>query len=269
MQVLFFWPLNILAATNEVELVKVGLISELQSVPDNGKDLWIGLHQIIQPGWHTYWRYAGDSGLPTRLSWKTNKNADIGNINWPLPQIIKVGPLVSYGYENETVLLVPINIRKLEAIDLTVAAEWLVCKEICIPQRKVLRLHLPRGAGKINPANSLLIKRFRRQVPIEMGWHSKAFSKGKLIRLKIFMSNDDIEKIDGLRVYPGIDGLIDNNALQKFNKNKSNIVIDMKAGYAIEEGLNFFEGVIRIAKIKNGKIGYRAYRIKKLPILFE
>ena len=75
---------NVFAADDKDELVKVALISELDLVPKKGKKIWIGLHQVIQSGWHTYWRFAGDSGLPTRLSWKTNKNLDIGKVIYSL-----------------------------------------------------------------------------------------------------------------------------------------------------------------------------------------
>ena len=257
------------AAAEKDELVKVALISETNIVTKQGKKIWIGLHQIIQSGWHTYWRYAGDSGLPTRLSWKTNNDLDIGQINWPLPQVIKVGSLISYGYENETVLLVPLNVKNSETIDLTVEAEWLVCKEICIPQRKVLSLKLPQKTDEISSTSSSLIKYFRNKVPLEMAWKTEVIIKGKQIRLKIFMSKDEIKKIDEIRMFPSIDGLIDNNGVQRFSKNTDNIVLDMKAGYAIKEGLKYFEGVIRIAKIENGKSSYLGYRINHMPISFE
>ena len=61
---------NTLAANNETELVKVALISEAISAPKDRGIIWVGLHQKLQPNWHTYWRYAGDSGLPTQLKWE-------------------------------------------------------------------------------------------------------------------------------------------------------------------------------------------------------
>ena len=57
-----------------------------------------------------------------------------------------------------------------------------------------------------------------------------------------------------------------NLLLKKFSKNKRNITINMKAGYAIEEGLKFFEGMINIKRSHNGSLGNRSYRIKKIPL---
>ena len=162
-----------------------------------------------------------------------------------------------------------LKIRNSETIDLTVDAEWLVCKEICIPQRKVLSLKLPQQTDKISSTNSSLIKYFRKQVPVELAWHAEVISKGKQIKLRIFMSKEELQMIDEIRMFPGIDGLIDNNAVQRFNKNTDNISLDMIAGYAIKDGLKIFEGVVRIAKIKNGKRRYRGYRINHMPISFE
>jgi len=258
---------NTLATNNETELVKVALISEAISAPKDLGIIWVGLHQKLQPNWHTYWRYAGDSGLPTKLKWETFKNVEVGKIHWPLPDIIRAGPLVNYGYENETLLLIPLTVKKKGPINLKAVAEWLVCREICIPQRKVLSLNLPEGNGQINPVNASLFKKFRRLVPEELHWPSKVYSIGNQITLIITMNMDELNSIDALHVFPGIDGLIENGEIQKFSKNKRNIIINMKAGYAIEEGLKFFEGMINIKRSHNESLNNRSYRIKKLPLL--
>ena len=262
-----YFSTNTLAANNETELVKVALLSEAISAPKDRGIIWVGLHQKLQPNWHTYWRYAGDSGLPTQLKWEKFENVEIGKIHWPLPGVIKVGSLVNYGYENETLLLVPLTVKKNGPINLKAVAEWLVCREICIPQRKVLSLNLPAGNGEINPVNASLFKKFRRLVPEDLHWPSKVFSIGNQITLIITMNTDELKSIEALRVFPGIDGLIENGEIQKFSKNKKNIIINMKAGYAIEEGLKFFEGMINIKRSRNGSLDNQSYRIKKLPLL--
>ena len=35
-----------------------------------GEPLWVGLDLSLAPGWHSYWRTPGDSGLPTTIRWK-------------------------------------------------------------------------------------------------------------------------------------------------------------------------------------------------------
>jgi hypothetical protein len=92
---------------------------------------------------------------------------------------------------------------------------------------------LPEGNGEINLVNASLFKKFRRLVPEELHWPSKVFSIGNQIKLIITMNMDELKKIESVHVFPGIDGLIENGGIQKFSKNKRNIIINMKAGYAI------------------------------------
>ena len=75
------------------------------------------------------------------------------------------------------------------------------------------------------------------------------------------MDKREIEEFYSFRVFPGLDGLIENSGLQTFKKNKYNIIINLMAGYAVVEGLNSFEGVIKINSIRNRETSYRAYRI--------
>ncbi|MBP6304434.1 MAG: protein-disulfide reductase, partial [Giesbergeria sp.] len=51
-----------------------------------GQPLWLGLQIAHQPGWHTYWKNPGDSGLPTELRWTLPAGVDVGDIAWPVPQ---------------------------------------------------------------------------------------------------------------------------------------------------------------------------------------
>jgi len=126
---------------------------------------------------------------------------------------------------------------------------------------------LPAGNGEINPVNASLFKKFKRLVPEELHWPSKVFSIGNQIKLIITMNMDELKRIESVHVFPGIDGLIENGEIQKFSKNKRNIIINMKVGYAIEEGLKFFEGMINIKRSHNGSLDNRSYRINKLPLL--
>src|SRR6202008_4875130 len=57
------------------------------------------------PGWHTYWRNPGDSGEPTRIEWRLPPGFAAGDIEWPVPVRIPVGPLMNFGYKGEVLLL--------------------------------------------------------------------------------------------------------------------------------------------------------------------
>ena len=70
-----------------------------------------------------------------------------GPIQWPAPRALPVGPLVNYGYEGEVLLLVDIatmpDFQIGKTATLSARADWLVCKEICIPEGADLALTLP------------------------------------------------------------------------------------------------------------------------------
>ena len=111
-----------------------------------GKQVWVGLQIAHQPEWHTYWKNAGDSGLPTVLEWKLPAGIDPGEIAWPTPKKLPIGTLLNYGYENTVLLPVPLTVAPGFAgdkLDVTLKASWLVCKKECIPQEGDFALSLP------------------------------------------------------------------------------------------------------------------------------
>src|SRR5215469_8957552 len=89
--------------------VAVSLIAETRSVVP-GRAFQVALRQQIEPGWHTYWSNPGDSGLPTSIEWALPPDFKAGQIVWPVPKRIAYGPVVDYGYENEVLLPVSIDV---------------------------------------------------------------------------------------------------------------------------------------------------------------
>ena len=77
-----------------------------------GQPVQAALRLKMIPGWHTYWRNPGDSGEPTELHWKLPKGYSAGEILWPAPIRLPVGPLMNYGYEGEILLPVEIAVPK-------------------------------------------------------------------------------------------------------------------------------------------------------------
>ncbi len=116
-----------------------------------GKPATVGLRLQMAPHWHTYWKNPGDSGLPTRIKWTLPEGWKAGEIRWPHPQHLPVGPLMNYGYEDEVVLLVRSHAargRRARQRPDQAKADWLVCKEVCIPEKGELDLALPVAAAE-------------------------------------------------------------------------------------------------------------------------
>ncbi|MFT3818865.1 MAG: thioredoxin family protein [Rubrivivax sp.] len=115
-----------------------------------GKPLWLGLLIEHQPHWHTYWKNPGDSGLPTTLQWTLPPGLQAGEIQWPTPRKLPIGPLMNYGYEGRLLLPVPVQVNALPAgaaLPVKLKAEWLVCKEVCIPESGEFSVELPTQAA--------------------------------------------------------------------------------------------------------------------------
>jgi thiol:disulfide interchange protein DsbD len=112
----------------------------------SGKTVTLALRFNPVPGWHIYWENPGDSGLPPSVTWKLPSGWTAGPLQFPFPEKILLHPLVSYGYEQETLLLTTFTIPEYEKIPssfpIEADIEWLVCKETCLPGKAHLNLTL-------------------------------------------------------------------------------------------------------------------------------
>ena len=101
-----------------------------------GDELLVGFKFTLNPGWHTYWENPGDAGEGASIKWNLPNDVDDSKILWRGPERIPVEPLMTFGYEDEVVLLTKISTSAASAIPLNLNAQisWYTCKEICIPQ---------------------------------------------------------------------------------------------------------------------------------------
>ena len=145
--------------------VPVGLTPEAAS----SQPVWVGLQIKHAPEWHTYWKNPGDSGLPTDLQWTLPPGVMAGDIAWPLPKKIPIGHLANYGYDGTVLLPVPLTITPeykpsiaamAEGMEVKLKANWLVCRQECIPQSGEFALKLPlRSSTALNgPAFEAALK---------------------------------------------------------------------------------------------------------------
>ena len=132
------------------EQVRAELLAHAPDGVTVGQTVWVGLQLAHQPGWHTYWKNPGDSGLPTDLQWSLPSGVTAGPIAWPAPIKIPIGNLANYGYEGTVLLPVPLTLTPhfrppllSGDIDIKLKASWLVCKQECIPQDGEFALKIP------------------------------------------------------------------------------------------------------------------------------
>jgi thiol:disulfide interchange protein len=185
------------------ELVKAELLADTSAIVP-GKPFTVGLLLRMVPGWHTYWQFPGDAGIPTEIKWKLPTGWKVGEIQWPIPlKLSEPGDIQIYGYHDEVLLMQqvtpPPSVRDAN-IKLAADANWLVCEKICIPRGKSLQLELPISASN-SPANTDLFERFRRLLPQDWPGSDVATAKwtrnGSDLRLSVVSAT--------LTNYPAID----------------------------------------------------------------
>jgi thiol:disulfide interchange protein len=149
------------------ELVKASLQAGTSAIVP-GKPFNVGLLLRMAPGWHTYWKFAGDAGLPTEIKWNLPPGWKVDEIKWPIPlKTNDPGDILTYGYQDEILLIQEITPpTKIDSspVKLSAQADWLVCEKICIPGSATLELEMPTSTSA-ESKNTDLFARYRRSVP--------------------------------------------------------------------------------------------------------
>src|ERR1700684_316105 len=101
----------------------------------SGAVLLGGIAFQLQPGWKTYWRTPGDSGVPPRFDFSKSENIEAVTVLWPAPTKFDDGAGgFSLGYHDQVVLplrIVPKSNDK--PVTLRASINYAVCEKICIP----------------------------------------------------------------------------------------------------------------------------------------
>lgn len=152
--------------------IQVSLISEFQELTSGLN--WLGVYLEPEEQWHTYWRNPGDSGEAPKLNWILPEGLTSSEIEWPIPDEIRVAHLVNYGYEGANLLMVPIYLEATEKIEdspieVKVDLSWLVCKEDCIPGWASLSKTFQFSEAPNLSSNSNLFSDTRKRLPSTQG----------------------------------------------------------------------------------------------------
>lgn len=121
-----------------------------------------GVEIRLEPGWKTYWRYPGDSGVPPTFSFDGSENVKSVAVQWPAPERLADGAGGnSIGYAGDVIL--PLEVTPKDAGQpslLHVAVKYAVCGALCVPARASLALTLT-GEG----ADQAILQAAERRVP--------------------------------------------------------------------------------------------------------
>lgn len=155
----------------QVDTVRAELIADVVAVAP-GQTFRVGLHLIHDEGWHTYWRNPGDSGLPTQFPLTLPDSVSSSEIEWPLPTRFLIPPLANLGFEGEVLLTREVTVPENysgSSLPVETLAQWLVCREVCIPGETPLKLVLGVESGSSSPANQQLFKTAKSRLATKVG----------------------------------------------------------------------------------------------------
>jgi thiol:disulfide interchange protein/DsbC/DsbD-like thiol-disulfide interchange protein len=204
-----------------------------------GGTLYVALHQKIRPGWHTYWRNPGDAGEPPKLAWTLPAGWSAGDIVWPAPKRLPVGPLMDYGYEDEVYLPIPIRAPRTATIGrparLKADVSLLVCKDICVPETATLVLDLPvaaAGGGVTDPGVAGALAAAPKRPPLK---GAMAFTGG---RLKLAAASPVLRgpSVSEAYFFPFDSTVIDHAKPQTVERGPGGLTLSLAPGFAFTKG---------------------------------
>jgi DsbC/DsbD-like thiol-disulfide interchange protein len=112
--------------------------------PDRQARLFAGIEVELAEGWKTYWRNPGSSGVPPRLDATGSSNLADAVLIFPAPIRFPDRDGDTIGYKHRVTFPVLIAPRdRIKPIELKLALELGICKDICIPAEIKLELSLP------------------------------------------------------------------------------------------------------------------------------
>lgn len=195
------------------------LVSDVASVRP-GEPFTVGLHVILQEGWRTPWKNAGDVGNGLLATWTLPNGFMADSFAYPVPERI-LGPRVaSYGYHDEVVFLATVtpaaDIEAGRSVRFSLSADFVVCGHTCIPVHAERSLELPvRDAPPAASEDAALIRRYAYRLPVEHAqWTTRAARTDRGFVLGIAPPADWDGSLSGAYFFPVERVLLDHVADQ-------------------------------------------------------
>ena len=206
-----------------------------------GSTVYLAVRQQIDKGWHTYWRNPGDSGDATKIVWTLPAGWSAGDIVWPVPSRLPLGPLMNYGYQGEVLLTVPVtvpaNSKVGSSVTIKAAVAFLVCADVCVPESAVLNLALPIVAAPANdPNHGLGIEKALADKPKPAGLTASYIGSATGLTLAVAGSPLAGADMNGAYFFPYSGVVMENAAAQTIEKGPNGLTLTLKPGTAFVNG---------------------------------
>lgn len=257
------------------DLVKVELLAEPTAVAP-GEPFQVGIRLTMKEHWHTYWRNPGDSGEPTTVTWKLPDGFSASQLEWPAPSLIKVGPVTSFGYEGETVLLArvtpPRDLKPGGNVTLNADVAFLVCEKECIPGDASVSLSLPAARSDKEPAvaaaaNSRVFDDARSRLPQPSPWTATFDAGPKTLTLSLPNADLRRDNVRSATFFPYDNTLIVNSAPQRLSTSGNGTRLAIERGQIARSVPQRLDGVLVVEEDIDGKSVRHAFAVDAAPAL--
>jgi thiol:disulfide interchange protein DsbD len=227
-----------------------------------GQAAQAGLYFKLEPGWHIYWKNAGDSGEPPRVRWTLPDGVSADALQFPAPKRLPLGPLMDFGYEDEVLFPIALHAAttaKPGAVALHAKVDWLVCREVCIPGKAELeagRKILVAGSGfdLLDKPGAELLDRFLGKLP--QPYTAKAVFAPTATGFKLAILTG--QKETAAAFFPSEQNILDNPAPQTAAPVADGVVLELKKDANLTANPAQLTGVVELS-------GGRAYEIAATP----
>jgi len=111
-----------------------------------------GIEVKLRPGWKTYWRYPGDSGVPPHFDFSGSENLKKADVFYPAPHLFTDETGQSLGYKDTVIFpVVVLPQQSGKPVRLRVKVDYAVCEKLCVPVERRAELVLESGDSKHDP----------------------------------------------------------------------------------------------------------------------
>ncbi len=124
------------------------LIAGDNTRPAADESLRAGIEITLAPGWKTYWRYPGDSGVPPRFDFSGSSNVKAVTVLWPAPHRFRDGGGESIGYKDHVIFPLRVTPQDVsQPVTLRVGFDYGICEKLCVPVQTKAELLLARAGS--------------------------------------------------------------------------------------------------------------------------
>lgn len=226
------------------------IAKQTQAAP--GTAALLGVHFVLEEGWHIYWKNPGDSGQPPVFEWQLPEGFSADEIHWPIPERLQASPeLADYGYKDDVLLLVPLKVpsgaKGGTTAQINLRAKWLICREVCLPDRAELKLDVPVSSEtKEDPARAKIFDSTEHRLPqpLPRDWKVVAVAGKDNFIVKISAPRS----LKQAQFFPTDPGQIDNAARQVVLPATRGVRLQLKKSDLLLKPITILRGVLSVGQ---------------------